>query len=101
MKKILMTLFLLLFITFVVSLILDFGNYEIKDIENDTAMDISTEHNEIDVDFVVNLSTKKYHLTTCIYADIKNESNRKVFHDEDFLIEHGYSACQKCILWRR
>ena len=68
--------------------------------ENNVATEINSEHELDDATFVVNMKTKKYHLSSCKYADVKDPNDLSSFRDEDFLMKHGYQPCEKCIFWR-
>ena len=101
MKKFLISLLLVVFVLSVVRLAYGFEKFDEEIIQNDTEAEICSEHEEGYVNYVVNLSTMKYHSPSCIYADIKDEQNERIMKNEDFLIEHGYTACKKCIPWAR
>ncbi len=91
---------LLILIVAVFAPALDFDdvyNVETFSLENATVEEINSSHNQGEEAYVVNLSTKKYHLSSCRYATSKNENNLDLFNDEEFLIKHGYQGCKKCI----
>jgi hypothetical protein len=69
-------------------------------IESQEEKELNAEHVQGDVNLVVNLKSKKYHLFTCKYATVKDESDIIKTYDEEFLMKHGYEPCQKCIFWR-
>ncbi|MBR7116128.1 MAG: DNA/RNA non-specific endonuclease [Clostridia bacterium] len=45
-------------------------------------------------DYIINISTKKYHLPTCQHATGNNA--REYYGTEDELIQDGYEACKVC-----
>lgn len=57
--------------------------------EKDFSEDIPKEQ-----EFIVNTSTKRYHLPSCRYA---SDSNLEKWYDESFLIDRGYSSCKICM----
>ncbi|MBQ7353363.1 MAG: hypothetical protein IJW54_05090 [Clostridia bacterium] len=59
----------------------DGGNHSVKDIPTGQ-------------EFIVNTSTKKYHLPSCRYA---SDPNLEKWNDESFLIDRGYSSCKACM----
>lgn len=65
-------------------------------IENESVKEVNFEH-ECGQTYIVNLSTKKYHIPDCRYATSKDENNLCSFNDEEFLVKHGYQGCKKCI----
>lgn len=47
--------------------------------------------------YILNTSTKKFHLPDCASADkIKDKNRREVSESRDQLIEHGYAPCKQC-----
>ena len=55
-----------------------------------------TQENEMGTLFYANKSTKKFHLSSCSYADkIKSENLVKTDNRSE-LISNGYEACKKC-----
>ena len=49
------------------------------------------------VEYVLNTSTKKFHLSSCRYADTIKETNKEITKkNRENLIDSGYSPCQKC-----
>lgn len=59
----------------------DGGNHDLQD-------------NPSEQEFVVNTSTKKYHLPSCIYA---TDPSLEKWYNENFLIERGYIPCKVCL----
>jgi len=78
----------------------DKSDEPIYEISNEEAVEVNTDHDDGYLEFVVNLNTYKYHLSSCRYAVVKDERHITHFKNEEFLMEHGYSPCKKCIIWR-
>ena len=69
---------------------------------NHTAISISEETAgesiyEIQMTYIVNISTGKFHCTECPSVDQMSENNRRKYTgDRDDLISKGYVPCKKC-----
>lgn len=46
--------------------------------------------------YYANTSTKKFHLSSCGYAQKIKEENLLTTNDRDELVNSGYEACKKC-----
>lgn len=47
--------------------------------------------------YVVNVSTRSYHLPSCYIVNNIKEENKQETYDKNFLVERGYSPCKICI----
>ena len=91
MKKtafILLTLLVLLILTSCTK-----NYYEI----NGTDKDSITERIEGEIEYVVNVSSRSYHLSSCYIAKSIKEENKVITKDIDFITEREYTPCKKCI----
>ena len=91
MKKtafILLTLLVLLILTSCTK-----NYYEI----NVTDKDSITERIEGEIEYVVNVSSRSYHLSSCYIAKSIKEENKVITKDIDFITEREYTPCKKCI----
>ena len=46
--------------------------------------------------YYANVSSKKFHLSSCSYAKQINEENLKRTNNRDELVSSGFTACKKC-----
>ncbi len=47
--------------------------------------------------YIVNTSTRSYHLPSCYILKNTKEENKRETYDIDFLVERGYTPCKICI----
>ena len=46
--------------------------------------------------YYVNISTKKFHKSTCKYSKSSNPENIRIYYNRSKLAADGYSACKVC-----
>lgn len=81
----------------VVSMILCVGcnGSEVDRIVVYTESAVTTE--SIDVDYIINRNTGKFHYPDCPSVDLMAEHNKKEYTgDRDDLISQGYEPCKRC-----
>jgi methylphosphotriester-DNA--protein-cysteine methyltransferase len=66
-------------------------------IHNDTQNQSVEKEDTADVTYVVNMSSKIYHLPSCVYTKNIKDENREETKDLDALKDKGYVPCLKCI----
>ena len=68
------------------------------EIHNDTENPYPESESIVDETYIVNMSTKKYHLPSCTYAQNIKEENREESNNLYALQEKGYKPCSRCII---
>ena len=54
---------------------------------------------EVEVSFILNTNTKKFHLPDCSWVGLMGEKNKSYrFETKEELIKKGYSPCDHCCL---
>ena len=72
----------------------DDNSYEIH---NDSENPYPETEEKSDEIYVVNISSKRYHLPSCTYAKNIKEENREESASLSALYEKGYTPCSRCI----
>lgn len=83
---------LLIILTFI--LLASCGNYQ--ELTEKDKLDTEWESKGT-TEYIVNKATYSYHLSDCFFVKSIKEENKIITTDIDFLIEHQYSPCKKCI----
>ena len=100
-KKILSLVLLLIMLTSCSSFDKYFSNedstnvYEFDD--TDDSAEVNSNHADTRSKYVVNIKTKTYHISSCIYAEKLSDENKEYFDNRQFLNQRGYKSCKKCI----
>ena len=64
-----------------------------KDINENQSITVSSNINE----YVLNIKTKKVHLSDCRYVDDMNDSNKEVIEGSlQEILDEGFDACKVC-----
>ena len=70
------------------------NSYEVHNDSENTYPEIEDGTDEI---YIVNMSTKTYHLPECTYAKNMKEENREESSNLSALNKKGYKPCSRCI----
>ena len=57
---------------------------------------VETTAQESEPQYVLNLSSRKYHKKDCIHADSISDKNSYKTSDMEYIISHGYTKCSVC-----
>lgn len=91
MKKIAFILLILLVLFLLPSCSKNY--YEIKETDKESLV----QRKEGEIEYVVNISSRSYHLSSCYIAKSIKEENKVVTKDINFITEREYTPCKKCI----